>query len=207
MPTRSLFSPAGQTIFAELSLLEQTHIAELAIKMKLSPAVLEYYLNEINRPGSPLVELSIKDGLRLSTLKTTPNTSAIKYIYDPRTSQYRDILTGEFVSPRDLPWPTNNGFAEGPVNTTLDMGTLIDRYGKITGQYAGVPGTSMSARGMAIGSENMPYSILKVVKPITVPSGPAAAILEFGANGGGIQYYFKGGLQLWIDSGYLEVVR
>jgi len=195
-----------KTSFAELSLLEQTRIADLAIKMKLPPGALEFYLAESARPGSPLAELSLTDGLRLSVLKTTQGATAIKYIYDARTGQYRDISTGRFVSPRDLSWPSNNGFAEGPINMTLSEGALIDRYGKLTGQYAGEPGISISARGMAIGSENMPYTTLMVVKPVTIPAGPAAAVPEFGAVGGGIQYYFKGGLQLWINNGYLEVL-
>ncbi len=110
------------------------------------------------------------------------------YKYDASTGQYRDVSTGRFVSPRDLPWPNNNGFAKDPVYTTLPQNTLIDRYGKLTGQYAGEPSTPISARGMAPGSEDMQYTVLRVVKPITVPAGPAAAVPEFGADGGGMQY-------------------
>jgi hypothetical protein len=35
----------------------------------------------------------------------------------------------------------------------------------------------------------------------------AAAVPAFGATGGGTQYFFDGGIQWWIDHGYLEVVR
>lgn len=29
---------------------------------------------------------------------------------------------------------------------------------------------------------------------------------DFGSLGGATQYYFKGGLQLWIDNGYLDML-
>jgi hypothetical protein len=118
-----------------------------------------------------------------------------QYIYDIRTGQYRDILTGRFVSPARI-FPSNSGFA-WKEDMTLPEGTLIDRLGKLRGQYAGVPGTSISARGMAPGSEDMQYTILRVIKPITVPAGPA--------TGGAMQYYFSGGIQSYIGE-FLEVV-
>jgi hypothetical protein len=200
-------SPTGQTAFAKLSLLEQTRLVDLAAKMKLSPSASEFYLAEATRSGSPIAELPLKDGLRLSLYKTTPETSNVRYIFDSKTSQYRDISNGRFISPRDLPWPEHRGFSYEPTNTTLAEGIIIDRYGSLTGQYAGNPGTSISARGMAIGAEDMPHTTLRVVKPVTVPSGPAAPVPEFGATGGGTQYFFKGGLQSWIDNGFLEVIE
>ena len=45
--------------------------------------------------------------------------SEAKYAFDARTGQYRDLATGRFVSPRDLPWPSSRGFASNPVDTTL----------------------------------------------------------------------------------------
>jgi hypothetical protein len=129
-----------------------------------------------------------------------------RYIWDIRTGQYRDTTTGRFVASGNLPWPRNSGFASGPINRTLPIGTLIDRYGKLSGQYAGIPGTSISARGMAPGSENMPYTMLRVIKPITIPSGPAAGVSAFDATGGGMQYYFPGGIQSYVDK-FLEVVK
>jgi len=83
---------------------------------------------------------------------------------------------------------------------------IIDRYGNLTGRYAGEPGASVLARGMAIGSEDMPYTKLRVIKPLPVLAGPAAEVPEFGAYGGAMQYYFENGVQWWIDKGYLEVV-
>jgi len=132
--------------------------------------------------------------LSLSNTYVAPRSGA-KYVFDARTGQYREVGTGRFVSPRDLPWPGNRGFAGKPVDTTLGKGTIVDRYGKLSGQYAGSPGTSVSARGMASGSEGMAYTQLEVVKPVTVPGGPAAAVPAFGAAGGGSQYFFPGGFR------------
>jgi hypothetical protein len=129
-----------------------------------------------------------------------------QYAWNASTGQYRDLSTGQFLSPKDLPWPSGRGFGADSVNTTLPKGYIIDRYGKLTGDYAGEPGTSISARGMAPGSEDMPYTQLRVVEPVTVPAGPAAAVSEFGASGGGIQYEFTGGIQSWIDAELLEII-
>jgi hypothetical protein len=129
-----------------------------------------------------------------------------RYTWNVSTGQYRDVATGKFVSPDDLPWPPKRGFATGPVDTTLPKGTILDRYGKLTGRYASEPGFSASERGMAPGSLDMPYTQLKVIKPVTVPAGSAAAVPEFGASGGAPQYFFDGGLQSWIDDGYLEIL-
>jgi len=132
--------------------------------------------------------------------------SEAKFVFDARTGQYRDQADGRFVSPKNLPWPGNRGFAANPVDTTLSKGTIIDRFGSLDGRYAGTPGASISKRGMALGSEEMSYTRLEIVKPITVPGGAAAAVPEFGATGGATQYFFKGGLQSWIDSEYLRVL-
>jgi hypothetical protein len=45
---------------------------------------------------------------------------------------------------------------------------------------------------MASGAEDMPYTTLRVVKPMTISAGPAAAVPEFGVEGGGMQYLFNG---------------
>lgn len=35
----------------------------------------------------------------------------------------------------------------------------------------------------------------------------AAEVPEFGVTGGGVQYYFRGGIEWWINNGYLDVVN
>lgn len=112
-----------------------------------------------------------------------------------------------FVAASDLPWPTNRGFAEDPVDTLLSKGQIIDRYGPLDGRYASIPGQSISERGMAQGSEGMKYTKLEVLKPLTVPGGTVAPVPEFGGIGGAPQYFFQGGIQSWIDKGFLREVK
>jgi hypothetical protein len=135
------------------------------------------------------------------------STSEARYLYDRRVGRYRDVETGRFVAQKDLPWPAKRGFASSPQDTLLGKGERIDRFGKLSGSYAGTPGSSISERGMPPGSEDLPYTQLEVLKPITVPAGPAAVVKDFGAAGGATQYYFKGGIQKWIDQGYLKVIK
>ncbi len=204
--------------------------------MKLSPGALEFYSNESARFGSPLANMPLADALHISSLAeqtgqgallidyvarygsdpasmkalldiSPAEFKAIRYVYDETTGNYLDLVDGKFVAARNIPWPSPNGFAIDPVDTTLSMGTIIDRYGPLTGRFAGEPGTSIFERGMAIGSQDMPYTQLRVIKPFTVPAGPAAPVPEFGATGGGTQYFFSDGIQWWIDNGYLEIVH
>jgi hypothetical protein len=179
-----------------LPLADALKVSALATQTGRAGLLMEY----ISRYSS--------DPLAIENLlsKSPDAIKAIRYVYDARIGQYRDLSTGRFVSPRDLPWPGNGGFAIDPVQKILPQGMIIDRYGNLAGRYAGEPGASVLARGMAIGSEDMPYTKLRVIKPLPVLAGPAAEVPEFGAYGGAMQYYFENGVQWWIDKGYLEVV-
>jgi hypothetical protein len=130
-----------------------------------------------------------------------------KYIYDPKTGQYKNSATGRFVSPKKLPWPKNNGFATPPVDTTLKPGTVVDRYGRPSGRYASQPGSTPSQRGMASGSEGMPYNQYRVAKPVPAKVGPAAPMSEFGASGGATQYMFEKPINQLVKEGFLEVIK
>jgi RHS repeat-associated protein len=128
-----------------------------------------------------------------------------KFVYDAKTKNYRNTQTGKFVSQKDLPYPPNDGFAsstKGP----LRKGTLIDRYGK-DGRFAGKPGATISQRGLPPGSENLPYNKYEVIKTIPkVEKGPAAAVPDFGADGGKIQYKFDMSLEKLRLAGYIRKI-
>jgi hypothetical protein len=239
---RGALSPANQAAYDGLPFLEQIDLYSAARAMKLPPGAVDYYLEHANAADMRLTNIPLAEALRVSALAEQSGNSAlileyvtrygsdplamrtllesspeaigaIRYIYDARTGQYVDLSTRRFVSPRDLPWPEgNNGFASAPIDTTLPVDYIVDRYGRITangritGRYAGEPGTSIWERGMAIGSEDMQYIRLRVIRPLTVPAGPAAEVPAFGASGGGTQYYFEKTIQWYIDNGYLEVV-
>jgi len=131
--------------------------------------------------------------------------SPARYKYEASTGQFRDLQTGRFVSPRDLPWPGNSGFASS-TRGTLKPGTVVDRYGPPTGRYAGQPGATASRRGMAPGTEELPYRKYRVVKPVEVETGPAAPVSEFGAEGGATQYMFDEPINELLKQGVLVEV-
>ena len=150
----------------------------------------------------------------LGTGGTPAIVPTAKIVYDASTGNYISTVDGAIIPPDEMPWPTTppNGFAVDPWDRTLEPGEIIDRYGtitidgKINGRYAGVPGETISERGMAPGCENMPYTKMVVVKPIPVKAGPAAGVSDFAADGQGIQFMFKEGLQYWIDNGSLRII-
>ncbi len=138
-------------------------------------------------------------------LFVAPN-SAGRYVYDAAAGRYRDMTTGRFVAARNLPWPSNAGFASS-TRQTVQAGTVLDRFGSSSGRFLGQPGSTISQRGMAAGSEAMEYTRYRVLKPFDAQVGPAAAMPDFGAAGGATQYLPGQSVQWLIDNGFLEVIR
>jgi hypothetical protein len=102
------------------------------------------------------------------------------------------------------PWPPNRGFLGEPVDTTLEQGTRVDRYGGPGGTFTSPEGTSFEARSLRSTAINSPYNVYEVVQPVTVQGGIAAP--AFGYAGGGIQYEFPSPIQELIEQGILKGV-
>lgn len=92
-----------------------------------------------------------------------------------------------------------------PEKSNIQTGTLIDRYGYDTGHFASPKGTSFEARSLAPGTENKPYSVYEVIKPIDTLQGTIAPY--FDQVGMGIQYKFDKSIQELLDLGYLKEVK
>jgi hypothetical protein len=133
-------------------------------------------------------------------------TSEARYVFDARIGRYRDVENGQFVAARDLPWPANAGF-ESSARQTVEVGKVLDRYGNPSGRFLGEPGSTIAQRGMAPGSEGMPYTQYEVIKPFQAQVGSAAPVPQFGATGGGTQYLPSRAIQQLIDEGYLKVIK
>jgi hypothetical protein len=86
----------------------------------------------------------------------------------------------------NIKWPPNGGFDGKTEKTILEPGTIIDRYGKTTGNYTSPFGTDYSSRSLAPGTKSNFYLKYKVLKPIEVEFGKIAP--WFDEPGGGIQY-------------------
>ncbi len=147
------------------------------------------------------------DAARVARRVGKNSASKARYIYDVKNGRYRDLKTGKFVAKRELPYPKNRGFKNSKI-TTIKPGTEIDRYGKLSGSYAGQPGASVSQRGMPPGPEKLPYRKFRVVKKIPVEVGPAAEVPEFAATGGAKQYnLYENSIEYYLKKGYLEEIK
>lgn len=60
---------------------------------------------------------------------------------------------------------------------------------------------------MAPGTENLPYTRYRVLKPFDAQVGPAAGVPDFGAAGGATQFLPGKTVQWLLDNGFLEVIR
>ena len=154
--------------------------------------------------AEPLVAYGL---LKLPTIMG-PKTQGVgaKYKYDALARRYRSLETGKFVSEANLPWPSNSGFTFS-WKQTLKPGAKIDRFGELDGKFAGTPGATSSERGLPIGSEARPYTLLEVAKPVDVEAGFASPVSEFGASGGSIQYKFSNSIDYYIKNGTLRIVK
>ena len=121
----------------------------------------------------------------------------------PRLDGRFEQAKKELESDPNIP---NAGF-ESSTRQTVGAGTVLDRYGALTGRFLGQPGATISERGMAPGSQNMPYTQLRVIKPFDAQVGPAAGVNDFGATGGAKQYLPGRSIQQLIDQGFLEVIK
>lgn len=103
-------------------------------------------------------------------------------------------------------WPTNRGFEGNPTTTTLEPGTLVDRYGGYDGGTFVLPkGTSYTERALPTGTDKKPYTVFEVVKPVEVQAGKIAP--WFGEKGGGIQYEFSKKIADLLEQGILRKVE
>jgi hypothetical protein len=129
-----------------------------------------------------------------------------RYTFDAPTGQYRDLTTGQFVAPKNFPRPDSFGFASSEMQI-VPPGKILDRVGKEYGRFMGEPGTSISARGLPMGSEGLPYSQYRVLKPIEMQVGPAAPVPVYGASGGAPQYLPRLSVKQLLEQGYLEKIK
>lgn len=67
--------------------------------------------------------------------------------------KYYNQETGE------ISWPPNNGFDGETTVTTLNEGTLIDRFGEPDGSFFSPAGIPFEERALALHSENANYWI------------------------------------------------
>lgn len=90
-------------------------------------------------------------------------------------------------------------------NQTLEVGTVIDRYGSVYGKYTSPLGTAYESRALPYKENNCVYHAYRVIKKIDgVTTSEIAA--AFDMPGGGIQYELPKNINDLIKEGYLEVI-
>ena len=125
-----------------------------------------------------------------------------------RASYHRADLADEWYDAKtgDLRWPPNDGFAQGTRHhTTLNPGTMIDRFGRDTGKFTSPEGASYGSRALPYEQAEQAYSRFEVLKPLDVEAGKAAR--WFGESGGATQYLTADSIENLIKSGHLRRVE
>lgn len=81
----------------------------------------------------------------------------------------------------------------------------VDRYGTDGGSFVSPQGTPYSNRSLPMGSDEKPYTVFEIVKPIEVQSGKIAP--WFDQPGGGIQHEFNKPISELIKDGSIKVIK
>lgn len=123
-------------------------------------------------------------------------------------AQFAEFLAAKnttSVLPARSPWPGNSGFIEGTVERKFLMpGEVIDRYGFGGGRFVSPAGTSVEARALRPGTENLPFNTYRVVKPFEVNAGGVQP--WFGQPGLGTQYELPVSVNVLLKRGIIEPV-
>lgn len=98
-----------------------------------------------------------------------------------------------------------DGFVGTPVTILLPPGTVIDRYGGESGRFLSPAGTSFGERALPPAAEYEPPRVYKVVKPLPVKEGKAAA--WFDQPGGGTQYKTEMSVEELLIGEFIEEVE
>ena len=105
-------------------------------------------------------------------------------------------------------WPPNSGgYATKPAET-LEVGTIVDRYGYPGGSYVSPVGTPFEKWALPSSSLNKPYKQYEVIKPIT-PTAESKILPWFGQPGQGVQYKLPKSVQDLLNPSnpYLKEIR
>jgi RHS repeat-associated protein len=121
------------------------------------------------------------------------------YDIEGKAKSFDLVYDNESVS-----YPLNRGFQGPPERMTLQLGTLVDRYGPPSGRFVSPQGVSAAARSLPPGVANAQLNTYQVLKPFDVYGGPTAP--AFNQPGGGTQYFLDRTVHDLIKQGYLGEV-
>ena len=99
-------------------------------------------------------------------------------------------------------YPASDGFIGEAESTTLEPGTIVDRYGEENGRFVSPAGTPAEMRSLPPGSLDRPYNAYRVTNSINVMSGRISP--AFDQIGLGIQHVLPDSVGNLVDQGFLE---
>lgn len=159
-----------------------------------------YAANNVKQSGSDYTPTSPRDNVN-TDWRTQNRLNAQK-----KAGAGKSGSTSNYYNPDGSPiWPPNRGFDGNPTKVTLEPGTLIDRYGYDGGTFVSPKGIPYTERSLPIGTDQKPYTVFEVVKPVEVQAGKIAP--WFGEKGGGIQYEFSQKISDLLQQGILRKVQ
>jgi filamentous hemagglutinin family protein len=172
--------------------------AEAKPKDKLNQA-----LDTLTGFGKPAAKPALSAAEKAANAAKIPPFSKTKPRAQPTEEQARNAgwrdSAGKYV------YPGADGFQGKSQPKTLEVGTVIDRFGGDTGTFFAPVGTPLKQRAMAPGAENDQLTKYKILKPLPVDSGAIAP--WFDQPGGGTQYKAKLTAKQLIDQGYIKAVE
>jgi hypothetical protein len=154
------------------------------------------------------------DAKALAKMKVENNLGRDADSFVLATEQMVQARNAGWTLQNGRPWyPPNNGAVPGTeFQTTLSVGTRLDRYGDIRTDtdFLAAANTPLGQRALPAGSENLPRIQLEVVKPLPVQQ--SNIMPWFDQPGMGVQYQTTMGttgmtVQQLINMGYLKVVK
>ena len=159
-----------------------------------------YAANDVKQSGPDYTSTSPRDNVN-TDWRTQNRLNAQK-----KAGAGKSGSTSNYYNPDGSPiWPPNRGFDGNPTKVTLEPGTLIDRYGYDGGTFVSPKGIPYTERSLPIGTDQKPYTVFEVVKPVEVQAGKIAP--WFGEKGGGIQYEFSQKISDLLQQGILRKVQ
>jgi hypothetical protein len=88
-------------------------------------------------------------------------------------------------------------------STTLEPGTLIDRFGNPTGTYTAPAGAPFNTRGLPTGAYDTPYNAYQVASPVTVQQ---SYVMPWFGSTTGIQFQLPQSVNSLLEQGVLAPV-
>jgi hypothetical protein len=153
--------------------------------------------NALKAPSPQQQQAKVQSDLKIDQ-KPSPKLKT-NYDIEGKAKSFDLVYDNESVS-----YPLNRGFQGPPERMTLQLGTLVDRYGPPSGRFVSPQGVSAAARSLPPGVANAQLNTYQVLKPFDVYGGPTAP--AFNQPGGGTQYFLDRTVHDLIKQGYLGEV-